>query len=412
MTDAGQIRCPKCTHTFAVNDALRQSIEQNLRADYEARLAAQQATLDAQKQKLADDLKLVQQEKASVEALVKQKLEAERKQIITDEQRKAGESVKVLIDQLKSQLNDSKQRLEQSQKSELELRLKQEEVEQAKKEIALQIARAKDEARELAAKAKDEEFRLKEIEWQIRLEQMKKQAEEMKLKAEQGSQQLQGEALELDLQRSLEANFLTDEIVEVKKGIRGGDVLQNVRNDQQLACGSILWEFKNVKLWQKEYIDKARADCLAAKAQAAVIVTTAPPVKPFDGLTRIQDVWIVSPQLIVPLAMAIRQSLIGAAGIRRSYEGKHDKMSELYDYVVGDEFASRIKHIVDTFVFLKKQIDDERRVFEKQWATREKQIEMIVKNTTALVGHITAIGGREMEALDILGTKALIGSDS
>ena len=57
---------------------------------------------------------------------------------------------------------------------------------------------------------------------------MQRQIEDLKRKAEQGSQQLQGEAMELELEAALRAKFPHDAIEPVPKGEFGGDVLQRV----------------------------------------------------------------------------------------------------------------------------------------------------------------------------------------
>ena len=57
---------------------------------------------------------------------------------------------------------------------------------------------------------------------------MQRQIEELKRKAEQGSQQLQGEVQELELESLLAAKFPFDTIEPVPKGEFGGDVLQRV----------------------------------------------------------------------------------------------------------------------------------------------------------------------------------------
>ena len=236
---------------------------------------------------------------------------------------------------------------------------------------------------------------------------MLKQMEEVKRKAEQGSQQAQGEVLELDIENTLRMNFVRDEVTAIKKGVYGGDLHQLVRNDVGQDCGLVFWEFKRTKKWEAGFIDKARTDCLSAKAQAAVVVTVAPPDKDFAGLTRIRDVWVCSPSLVIPLAMAIRQSLIGLSQVRKSFEGKQDKMSLLYDYIAGPEFHDRMKHIVDTFVMMKGDLDTERRSMERLWKQREKQIEKIIVNTTSLHGELGGIVGRDLPAIDALELKAL-----
>ena len=67
--------------------------------------------------------------------------------------------------------------------------------------------------------------------------------EELRRKAEQGSQQLQGEVQELELESMLGSAFVYDTITRVPKGEFGGDVLHRVvMNQTGAVCGTILWE--------------------------------------------------------------------------------------------------------------------------------------------------------------------------
>jgi len=66
--------------------------------------------------------------------------------------------------------------------------------------------------------------------------------EEAQRKAKQGSQQTQGEVLELDLEETLRSTFPSDEIEPVGKGVRGADIRQIVKSPKGYVCGVILWE--------------------------------------------------------------------------------------------------------------------------------------------------------------------------
>ena len=57
---------------------------------------------------------------------------------------------------------------------------------------------------------------------------MQKQIEELKRRAEQGSQQLQGEVQELELEGLISSKFPQDQDSTVAKGEHGGDVLHRV----------------------------------------------------------------------------------------------------------------------------------------------------------------------------------------
>jgi hypothetical protein len=80
----------------------------------------------------------------------------------------------------------------------------------------------------------------------------------LKQKAEQGSMQLQGEVLELDLENQLKAAFVHDLVQEVSKGTCGGDVQHQVQTNTGHPCGMILWETKRTKNWSVAWTDKTQ----------------------------------------------------------------------------------------------------------------------------------------------------------
>ena len=120
---------------------------------------------------------------------------------------------------------------------------------------------------------------------------MKNQIEYLKRKAEQGSQQLQGEVLEMELEELLNKNFPYYTIMPVPKGLRGADVIQNVCTPSGQQCGTIIWESKRTKAWSDAWIDKLKEDQREAKSDIAVIVSIALP-KDMTGIGQINGVWV------------------------------------------------------------------------------------------------------------------------
>ena len=103
-----------------------------------------------------------------------------------------------------------------------------------------QLAEDEDRIRADTRKNVVEEFLLKDREKDKRLADALRQVEELKAKMQQGSQQTQGEVLELELEELLRQEFKDDDITEVKKGQRGADVLQRVSDRRGRLCGTIV----------------------------------------------------------------------------------------------------------------------------------------------------------------------------
>ena len=88
------------------------------------------------------------------------------------------------------------------------------------------------------ASAAAEEQRLRLSEKEKLIGELYKQIEALKQKAEQGSQRLQGEILELEVESLLKEKFFSDEIRPISNGVRGADLLHRVRTTSGPACGN------------------------------------------------------------------------------------------------------------------------------------------------------------------------------
>ena len=56
---------------------------------------------------------------------------------------------------------------------------------------------------------------------------------------------------------------------------------------------------------------------------------------------------LAEPRFAIPLAIALRQSLIDVAGSRQAQEGQQTKMELVYRYLTGAQFRHRIDTILE-----------------------------------------------------------------
>lgn len=235
---------------------------------------------------------------------------------------------------------------------------------------------------------------------------MQKQIEELKRRAEQGSQQLQGEVQELELEALLSTKFPLDSIEPVPKGEYGGDILQRVNGQLGQKSGSILWESKRTKNWKDEWLTKLREDQRAAKAEISIIVSRALP-KDVETFGFIDGVWVTDPKAVIPVAIALRHSLVEVALARSASEGQQTKMEMVYEYLTGPRFRQRVQAIVEAFSTMQEDIDKEKKAIMKQWAKREGQIERVMQATVGMYGDLQGIAGKSLQEIEGLELKAL-----
>jgi hypothetical protein len=436
------ITCPSCGQVFPLSDALMTQLhahfdrehEERLRAavrEAEARAAAQLAPQLATLQKLleeqsekaraaeAREIELRQRalalEQEQAQAIGKARVELEerlRKEseerlraLVAETEKRVRAADALEREQLQARLDEQAARLAQAQQAELELRKKAEDLEARSRELDLELARRLDakksewEASLRQLLAAEQDLKLKEKEKQI--EDMKRVIDDLKRKSEQGSQERQGEVLELDIETALAQHFPLDQIAPVKKGARGADVIHTVRNDALEVCGRIVWEAKNARNWSNGWLAKLKDDRQEAGAALAVLVTTALP-EGVRGFGCVEGVWVSDRASYLALAAALRAQLIEVARAQAVASGVSTKMELLYQYLTGPEFRSRIETIVATFNALREQLERERRAMLKQWAEREKLIERVVTSTTTMHGALAGIVGGALPAIPAL----------
>lgn len=237
-----------------------------------------------------------------------------------------------------------------------------------------------------------------------------RQVEEMKRKMEQGSQQLQGEVQELEMEALLRAKFSRDTIEPVPKGEHGGDALHRVLGPLGQVCGTILWESKRTKNWSDGWLAKIREDQRAAKAELAIIVSQVLP-KDVETFDLIDGVWVTSPRCAIPVAIALRHSLVELASARQAGEGQQTKMEMVYQYFTGPRFRHRIQAIVEKFGDMQEDLDKERKALTKQWAKREEQIRGVIEATAGMYGDLQGIAGKTLQEIEGLDMKMLANAD-
>ena len=145
------------------------------------------------------------------------------------------------------------------------------------------------------------------------------------------------------------ARFPRDLIEPVPKGECGGDVLHRVLGHAGQACGTIIWESKRTKNWNEAWLTKMRDDQRAAKADIALIVSSALP-KGIEAFDLVDNVWVTEPRFAVPLAIALRQSA-DRRGRQPPGAGRPEDQdgTDVYQYLTGPQFRHRIDAILEKF---------------------------------------------------------------
>lgn len=413
------IICPKCKNEIKLTESLAAPLMESTRREYERRLAQKDVDLAEREKSVRDGEDALSKAKDAFENQLEERLKEERAKITTEAAKKARLALGADLSQKASEIADLQEILKQrdaklaeAQEAQTELLKKQRELADAKRELNLTIEKRVQEGLDAtwqkARKEAEDELNLKVAEGQEKIASMQKTIEELKRKAEQGSQQLQGEVQEMELEAVLRAKFPRDTIEPVPKGEHGGDVLHRVVSPLGQACGTILWESKRTKNWSDGWLAKLRDDQRTAKAEIAVIISQALP-KGSGTFELIDGVWVTHPQAAIPVAVALRYTLIETAMARQASEGQQTKTELVYQYLTGPRFRQRVQAIAEAFVSMREDLDTEKRAILKQWAKREKQIDRLMHGTVGMYGDLQAIAGKTLQEIEGLEMKALEG---
>jgi len=406
--------CPSCATEIKLTESLAAPLIESTRREFEARLAEKDAAVAKREAAVREQQKAVEEAKRSIDDQVAEKLRAERATIAAEEQKKAKLAASDDIAaktrelaELQTVLAERDEKLRAAQQEQAELIKQKRELDDARRELELtvekRVSASVEEIRQKAQADAEDALKLKVAEKDETITAMQRQIEDLKRRAEQGSQQLQGEVLEMALEATLRARFPLDSIEPVGKGEFGGDVLQRVVGPGGQACGAILWESKRTKNWSDGWLAKLRNDQRMAKAEMSVLVSLVMP-KDVVAFGHVDGVWVVEPRYYVPLVVALRQSLIELAAARQSRDGQETKMELVYDYLTGPKFRQRVEAIVEKFSDMRADLDRERKVMTKNWAKREAQINSVIDSTVGMYGDLQGIAGRvmqEIEGLDV-----------
>ncbi len=404
------IECPHCHKEIKLTESLAAPLVEATRLEFEMKLVEKDTEVARRETELRAGEQSLATARQQIDAQIEDGIRRERQTIAQEESQKARRLVSDEIEGKARELADLEAvvkakdaKLAEAQNAQAELIRKQRELDDQKRELELTVeTRVQESLGAVRLKAKhdaEEELKLKISEREETIAGMQRQIEVLKQKAEQGSQQLQGEVQEMELEALLVAKFPTDLVEPVPKGEFGGDILHKVLSPSGQQCGTLLWESKRTKNWSDTWLGKLRNDQRAARADLAVLVSRVLP-KEVLGFDFIDGVWVVEPRCAVPVAIALRQSLIEIASVRQTNLGQSTKMGMVYEYLTGPRFRAHVESIVERFSEMEQDLAKERRTMVRMWAKREEQIRGVIESTAGMYGDLQGIAGKGLNEIE------------
>ena len=379
--NSNQINCPHCDEAIDISlfskgelaKKLEIELEKKLTDDIEERVRQRnEQTLEISKLELREQFKL--QYKQRVEHL--------------------NEEVKGNLQQI-SDLELSKAKLE-IQKLKSENKLKQ--IEQDKN---LAVSIAVTEALNTEKANNDNVISEKDL----TIISLQNSIAELERQSRQGSQQMQGEAGEILIEKVLEQEFPSDNVEEIRRGQAGADSLLTIRSPSGSISGSIYFEAKRTREFSRSWIEKLKRDISRQNASIGVLVTeTMPADKKRPHL--IDGIWVCHFSDFVTISKVLRQGLINIAKIRNAELVRTDRAQIMFDYLISKRFADTMSAMLSPVFKMSEQLQKERTAITKQWAIREKMIDEVISNANIFHGHLVSVSDNGMPSIEGLASIA------
>lgn len=368
MSPITKLKCPKCGEYFEPSEAFKHELEESIRLEESKK----------SQEKLAE---------------LREKIEKETEEKLTKEISEKDE----FIAELKS-------RAEKAESEEMKIRKEKRELTEAKEKFEIEKERQLDlereKIKEKTQREIEEKDRLKFSEYEKKISDMTKALEEAKRKGDQGSQQLQGEILELDFESLLLNTFSDDEIIPVAKGKLGADIIHKVKGKSGRLAGIILWETKRAK-WKPGWTAKLREDARNEGAAVAVLVTTELP-KDIENFQLSGGIIITSYIHVLPLAGILRRSLLQIALAKQTSANKDENLELLFEYFQSDAFRHRFEAFAEGISQMQTDLDYEKRAMERVWKKRDIQIKKMIINASRMYGELQGIIGNTLPDIKVL----------
>lgn len=304
----------------------------------------------------------------------KQKVEAEKEKLRQQAAAFRVEKIKLREQTRKALVAQKKNATEQlkQQRVEIEKSLKQRMQAEVKTGVAAGIKQQAAQFRRQQADLRKTQNKMTQLERSLNLSaekyaQANTEIKRLKEQIEKGvTPQIEGLLEEVNLLAKLRELFPNDTFTHPGKG---GDIVQIVV-ENGAPIGSIVYECKKVKQFDKKHIDQAREARRQREADFAILVTNAfPSKKQFYFVEK--TVFVISPVSLEPITQTLRDSLVKIAALKLSNEAKTKAVQEVYDYLSSNEYSNKVNdvanHLLELGQELKAELSSHRRSWEKRY---------------------------------------------
>lgn len=302
------------------------------------------------------------------------------KKFKSDYERLRDETKKALSEQIKKSaqhLKNQKKLLEKNFESKLK--------ENIKKGIESGIEKQTKEFKKQENEFKKTKNKMSQLENSLKVsakkyEQASEEIKKLKDQIEKGiTPQIEGLLEESVLLKKLKELFPSNKFEHPGKG---GDIIQYIV-EQEKIIGSIVYECKKVKSFNKNHVTQAQEARRIRKADFAILVTNSFPSKKQYYFVE-KNVFVINPISLEPITFTLRESIVKIAILRMTNEAKEKAVQKVYDYLSSQDYNNKMNDVASQLIDLASDLKIEIKSHRDRWEKRYK----IYKNVFFDVGSI------------------------
>lgn len=389
----------------------RQRLEQQFKLDLEKhkQIAEKKARDEAGQQikKLATErdqtakkLQEAQEREAEVRNQATAEIEKQKQAAEKKAKKEAEEQIKKVAterDQFAKKLTEARER-----EAELVKRAQEQAEKQGQKELANQrLALEKD--KNLALLKQQSEFNRQR-------ESLQKKVQGLERQVQKKTPNELGDGAEIDLLEVLRGAFTGDNISRIPKGQVGADFLHEIQYKGE-SCGKIIIDSKNHQSWQNAFVTKLRQDQVEAKAEHAILATSAFPAGKKEMCIE-SGVIVIAPARVVHIVQLLRDAMVTMHVKGLSLKERSSKMTRLYSLITSESYSKKFSQAGKLAEEILELDVQEKRAHDNVWKKRGSlatQIHNVLREVETEVAAVIE-GGAEEEAPPAFGVKGVSGN--
>lgn len=256
-------------------------------------------------------------------------------------------------------------------------------------QVQAQTREITNDAEKAASQNLDLKYENDKLQEQIKIKE--RQFEEYKKKQDGHPSWLRGRVGENVLFNALVERFPNDDFVKEKPGQETADIIQRIKHEGAYLDTPICYDNKDDKKVSVTDTKKAKKYRTIHSTPYVIIVTRSMPAKSNLAITTKDGVLLVHPYIISDVVSVIRDGIIKIAAAAANAEDRDGKEADLYRYITGDDFTTRVARLLSIRDDMATLQEQEKKDHERIWKKRDEMLDIMSSQLVDVKDNISKI---------------------